>query len=1286
MLLNKLYYIDDIYKDRVKLRKSIDSAIEVIDIHDINTLNHILSYRIKVQNVFVCELQVLDLKPFEVISLIKDKNPENIVIIFTDKGSEDLASQALLNGADFYFKKTTDNYDKFVSILTNYLSKKQLTSSSLNSSSIRDKEITFLQKPDGTFIYLSPSVYNVFGYKPEELLTKSVYDFIHPDDLNKVKNDIHKQLLGGNEADKVVYRIKHKNGKYLFVESDNKPILGEDKTIKEFYSESRDISHTILNETNFMPDLKNNGTDSDFNYDRIKDGITSDLKLTSIYEDSPYAVIIFDQAAMQQLDANEAALKLYGYSKEEFLNIKFTELSLEPEKTYINIHNYTEGNKVFVPIRYHKNKQGRIFPVEITTTFVHHSKRIIVFAAIKDLTQQLSSYYALSENEKKFKLIFENSIDAICVIKEGIHQIANNAYLELLGYKSNDSLYGTNIVDFVADEEKDRIISFIQSRVQRKPAPQRYETIALTRDGSKFLAEINVSTYIQDNELYSILIVRDTTKQKEADRALLESESRFRKVFENTLNIPVFGINREHIVIYWNKASEVTYGYTYYEAIGKKVEEILYPTDSKSIVYNGIEDIFTENKDEFPKESCLKKKNGGLIYVYTNQVLISNSNDEKEIYSIQTDLSEIKNAENKLRQLSSAVEQNPTSIMITDINGNIEYVNPKFEQVTGYSYAEVIGKNPRILKSGEKPAEEYISLWKDILEGREWRGELHNKKKNNELFWESAFISPIKDEKGNITHFLAIKEDITEKKHQEEAIINSEAQFRSVWESSFDAMRLTDSEGVVLKVNDAYCSLVGLPREKLEGYKFANIYVPANYDHSISKFIERFETHNFQNQFETEMELWNGKKVWVELSNSLININGKESLLLSIFRNISDRKNQQLDLISSKEKAEEVSRLKSNFLNNMSHEIRTPMVGILGFSQILYSEIDSPELREFVEEIIKSGNRMMNTINSILDLSRIEANKLELKITTINLLEEIKEVVKPLKAIAEQNDLYFVIRSKVDEIVIAIDKHMLSQIVNNLVGNAIKYTRIGGIIIELDIIAKENTDWVVLKIIDSGIGIPKESLNIIFEEFRQVSEGLNRQFEGTGLGLTITKRIVELLDGYIEVNSTVGTGSEFIVYFPLPEREHNEPVIKEELKLEKDMDFRDINQSNDPGLPQVLLVENDSVNRTVMTLFLNKTCKLDLAENGESSVEMAKKKNYAAVLMDINLGTGMNGTEAAQAIKKIPGYEDTPIVAVTAYAMVGDKEKFLDAGCTHYISKPFDKETLVTLVKTVMQK
>ncbi len=373
----------------------------------------------------------------------------------------------------------------------------------------------------------------------------------------------------------------------------------------------------------------------------------------------------------------------------------------------------------------------------------------------------------------------------------------------------------------------------------------------------------------------------------------------------------------------------------------------------------------------------------------------------------------------EVRMLHRAVEQSPVSIVITDTHGTIEYVNRQFTQVTGYSFSETIGKNPRILKSGEKPSHEYAQLWSTITAGREWRGEFHNKKKNGELHWEHVSISPIKNEKGEVTHFLAVKEDITERKQSEdalreseertrlivemahdafvaidaqstivdwnsqaectfgwsraeavgrplaeliippnhrdahlhgiqrylftgegpalnkrieitalhrdghefpvemtitpihwnetvlfsaflhditerkrteEAIRQAELQFRLVWEKSADGMRLTNEQGIVQKVNEAFCRMVEKPREAIEGKPLSEIYAEVQQEHILERHLERFRSRTVSPHLEREMTLWNGKKIWFETTNSFFEIEGQRPLLLGIFRDITERK------------------------------------------------------------------------------------------------------------------------------------------------------------------------------------------------------------------------------------------------------------------------------------------------------------------------------------------------------------------------------------------------------------
>ncbi|HZW39874.1 MAG TPA: PAS domain S-box protein [Ignavibacteriaceae bacterium] len=1132
------------------------------------------------------------------------------------------------------------------------------------------KELVCFHELDGTYKYLTSSVKEILGYEVDALIGKSPYSLIHPDDIEKVNKDFEKIINTPDSNKGVDYRVFHSNGNTVWLNTITKFIYEKDGKASGLITVSKDITtnkskekevfenqirlnlalestHQGLFDVNIItgetyvsneyirmlgydpqtfidtydgwmnrlhPDEKEyvtkyfneyvtnkrdtyqlefrqktvNGDyiwilstakiiewDENGNPKRIigtHTNITSQkdnekavqenkLKYEQLFIAEPDAIIIGNVDEMRIVDVNQAACDLYGYNKDELTKLSLLEITANEVRAKEFFDTSKVGQSSRLMSRMHKHKNGTIFPVEISYSFMELNGNKYIFATLRDISEKVQNEKILIENEKKFKAIFDNSVDAIGVSKDGICNYANAAFVKLFGYGNDSELIGKSMRELVIEEERALAKSLYENKKTKKDPTSFFELNALKKDGTRVNISVHLSSYELEGDTYIVSIIRDVTLDKASKLALKESENQYRKTFK-------------------------------------------------------------------------------------------------------------------------VIEQSPTSILITDENGNIEFVNKKFLEITGYQYHEVIGKKPSILKSGYTKEEEYKNIWETIVSGKEWKGEFHNKKKNGELFWEFALIAPIKDENGSITNFVAIKEDITESKLQDAKIKETETNFQYVWENSFDPMRLINEDGVVIRVNEAYCKLVNKTKEELENSFYSIIYEDADNSDYITKFKENFKNHSIKKKREGVLPLWDGRKPWAEVLNSYIFQEGKKPLVLTIFRDITERKNSELELIAAKEKAEEMSKIKTNFLNNMSHEIRTPMVGILGFAQILSSEIESPELREMVDEISKSGNRMMNTINSILDLSRIEANKMSLKLIKLNMLNEIEEIVRPLRYIAEQNDLYLKVVCKSNFTNFVTDKHLYTQIINNLVGNAIKYTRSGGISIEIDKSINTEGTWAVIKIIDTGIGIPDEAKEIIFEEFRQVSEGLNRQFEGTGLGLTITKKIVTLLKGKIEVNSELGKGSEFIVYLPYEENTASGKTIVQTL-VNPSLQNKSEAKNN---LPSVLLVENDSINRTVMNLFLNKICKIDLADNGEHSVALAKKNKYAAILMDINLGTGINGLEAAKEIKSIPGYEEVPIVAVTAYAMVGDKERFLANGCTHYISKPFDKETIVNLMSSIMIK
>lgn len=377
-------------------------------------------------------------------------------------------------------------------------------------------------------------------------------------------------------------------------------------------------------------------------------------------------------------------------------------------------------------------------------------------------------------------------------------------------------------------------------------------------------------------------------------------------------------------------------------------------------------------------------------------------NGQLTVYT--TDIVERKNAENELRKLAQAVEQSSVSIVICDLNGNIEYVNPITTIKTGYLKEELIGKNPRIWSSGKKSSNEYASLWQTVKSGNIWQGEFHNKRKNGELYWEYATISPILDSEGNTTHLLAVKEDITEQK----------------------------------------------------------------------KLVS--------------------------------------------------------ELYDAKARAEESDRLKTSFLRNISHEIRTPLNGIMGFANLLRKDdISKDEKEECIKFIQDSGNRLIEIVENIIAIAQIETKQIAIQTESFSInsmMNDLYSVFAPTSA-AKGLILYCNNSLSDENCTIISDYLKLSQVLNNLIKNAIKFTLHGSVNFGYEI--KNNEVQFYVK--DTGIGIAAEHHEIIFERFIQAEISISRAYEGAGLGLAISKGLIELFNGKIWAESEVGMGSTF--YFTI---------------------------------------------------------------------------------------------------------------------------------------------------------
>lgn len=368
----------------------------------------------------------------------------------------------------------------------------------------------------------------------------------------------------------------------------------------------------------------------------------------------------------------------------------------------------------------------------------------------------------------------------------------------------------------------------------------------------------------------------------------------------------------------------------------------------------------------------------------------------------------------------------------------------------------------------------------------------------------------------------------------------------------------------------------------------------------------------------------------------------------------------------SLQRAEEISKLKSVFLTNISHETRTPLTTILGFAEILEEEVDGPQ-REFVHLIKQGGKRLLNTLMSIIDLATLESSSFRFEPEHFDLSAVVSDTCVRFKPLADEKGIALEVQLPDEPVTAFLDTSAVERTVSNLVSNAIKFTSEGCVTVSLE---ADDTD-VLIHVADSGVGISAEFMPYLFDEFKQESEGLSRVHEGSGLGLPITKHLVELMKGNIMADSEKGYGSVFTVALPR--------------NGEKKHAAANGHASNEQGRPRVLVVEDNADTRTLVNHLLRKSYDVALAATGEEALELAASSRFDVLLVDINLGKGKSGEDVLREVRNLGDYDTTPIVAVTAYAMPGDKERFFAEGFDDYVSKPFSKQRLLEALESVLE-
>ncbi|MEI7463123.1 MAG: ATP-binding protein [Candidatus Taylorbacteria bacterium] len=503
------------------------------------------------------------------------------------------------------------------------------------------------------------------------------------------------------------------------------------------------------------------------------------------------------------------------------------------------------------------------------------------------------------------------------------------------------------------------------------------------------------------------------------------------------------------------------------------------------------------------------------------------------------------------------------------------------------------------------------------------------------------------------------------RKEAERVLRESEDRFKKLSNLTFEGI-LIHNKGVAIDANESFIKMVGYGRDELIGKDVIKLLVSQDDQEKIKTNL----TDERPDPYEVILRKKNGTIFPVEIEAKEIKYKN-ENFRVAAIRDISERKQSEKELLAAKEKAEESDRLKSAFLANMSHEIRTPMNGILGFTELLREpDLTGEEQQHYIDIIKKSGERLLKIINDIIDISKIESELVEVSISETNINEQIKFIFNFFQPEVEQKGIHFSYTNSLspEDANINTDREKIYAILFNLVKNAVKYTKAGSI----EFGYKKPGDYLEFFVKDTGIGIPKDRQVAIFERFIQADISDKMAMQGAGLGLSITKAYVELLNGTIRVESKEGKGSTF--YFTLPYH----VVHKEQNVVESPT--RAAKEKNHLENLRILITEDDESAELLLSILVKMYCKeILVAKNGIEAVELCRNHpDLDLVLMDIQLPL-LSGYEATRQIRKFN--KDVVIIAQTAFALTGDREKAIEAGCSDYITKPINHGELQELIQ-----